>query len=254
MNPWFEIEEIDSDTFAISEYKHWESPHSYLVCGTRRAVLIDTGLGVSDIKRETDTLTSLPVSVFNTHVHWDHIGGNQLFDHVAVHGLEKDWIADRFPLSLETVKKNLTRFPCEFPKDFDLEKYTIYQGLPDLLFFDGDIFDLGNRTIRVIHTPGHSPGHCCFYDPDRKYLFSGDLIYKGCLDAFYPSTDPVLFYSSVQKVKDFRISKILPGHYQLHISTGLLSEIEAGFSELNRCGQLRHGEGIFDFGDFRIHL
>ena len=50
MGGWFTVEQIDGDTFAISEYKHWEETHCYLLCGKDRAVLIDTGLGVSDIK------------------------------------------------------------------------------------------------------------------------------------------------------------------------------------------------------------
>lgn len=51
MGGWFTVEQIDGDTFAISEYKHWEETHCYLLCGKDRAVLIDTGLGVSDIKK-----------------------------------------------------------------------------------------------------------------------------------------------------------------------------------------------------------
>lgn len=50
MSNWFTVEKIDGDTFAISEYKHWEETHCYLVCGTQRAILIDTGLGVANIK------------------------------------------------------------------------------------------------------------------------------------------------------------------------------------------------------------
>lgn len=76
--------------------------------------------------------------------------------------------------------------------------------------------DLGDRTLKVIHTPGHSPGHCCFYEPDRKYLYSGDLIYHGCLDAFYPATDLQQFFQSVRKVRALSVRRILPGHHQLY--------------------------------------
>ena len=51
MNTWFTVEQVDSQTFAISEYKHWEETHCYLLCGQEKAILIDTGLGVSDIKK-----------------------------------------------------------------------------------------------------------------------------------------------------------------------------------------------------------
>ena len=50
MTDWFTAEQIDADTFAISEYKHWEEIHCYLLRGTKRALLIDTGLGVSNIR------------------------------------------------------------------------------------------------------------------------------------------------------------------------------------------------------------
>ena len=55
-----------------SEYGHWEEPHSYLLLGEERAVIIDTGLGVADIRKKVEQLTDLPVSVVTTHVHWDH--------------------------------------------------------------------------------------------------------------------------------------------------------------------------------------
>ena len=90
MADWFTIEMIDRDTFAISEYKHWEETHCYLLCGTEKAVLIDTGLGVDNIKRMVDSLTSLPVMVITTHIHWDHIGRHKYFKDIAVHEKEKE--------------------------------------------------------------------------------------------------------------------------------------------------------------------
>ncbi|WP_418747121.1 MBL fold metallo-hydrolase [Frisingicoccus sp.] len=92
MNNWFTVERIDIDTYAISEYKHWEETHCYLLCGAQRAVLIDTGLGIVKIKEVVDDLTELPVTVITTHVHWDHIGGHQHFSHFEVHEAEKDWL------------------------------------------------------------------------------------------------------------------------------------------------------------------
>ena len=73
MDNWFTIEQIDRDTFSISEYKHWEETHCYLLCGEKCAILIDTGLGVSNIRKIVDSLTELPVMAVTTHVHWDHI-------------------------------------------------------------------------------------------------------------------------------------------------------------------------------------
>ena len=84
MSSWFTTEIIDKDTFAISEYRHWEETHCYLLCGTKKAILIDTGLGVANIKKVVDSLTSLPVTAITTHIHWDHIGGHKYFYMITI--------------------------------------------------------------------------------------------------------------------------------------------------------------------------
>lgn len=251
---WFTVETVDDSTFAISEYKHWEEAHCYLACGTDKAALIDTGLGVGDITSVVDSLTDLPVTVLTTHAHWDHIGGHASFEEIAVHELDAPWLTSGFPLSLETVQAELVKEPCAFPETFSLENYEIYQGTPRMILHDGDVIDLGNRALQVIHTPGHSPGHCCFYEPERKYLYTGDLIYRGCLDAFYPSTDPVAFSKSVQKVQRLGVERLLPGHHHLDIPVSLVDDVEEGFRKLEDDGLLAQGSGLFDFGEFRIHL
>ena len=253
-SPWFTVEQIDPQTFAVSEYGHWEQTHCYLLCGRERALLIDTGLGVSNLRKVTDALTALPVTAVATHAHWDHIGGHRFFDRIAVHELEKDWLSGKFPLPLQAVIRSLTSAPCDFPQDFDIGAYRVFQGSPQILLRDGDRFDLGGRSVLAIHTPGHSPGHCCFYEEDRGYLYSGDLIYQGCLQAFYPSTDPVLFYDSVKKIRQYPTERIFPGHNQLEIPVSLAGKIENGFLQLEQKGLLRQGSGLFDFGIFQIRI
>lgn len=251
---WFTVEEIDQDTFAISEYKHWERTHCYLLCGTEKALLIDTGLGIQNIKKVVDQLTNLPVQVVTTHVHWDHIGGHQYFDQIAVFEGEEKWLSGHFPLPLTEVKRNLLHIPFEFPTGFQLDDYHVYQGGAKTIFKDGAQFDLGNRKIEAIHTPGHSPGHCCFYEKERQYLFTGDLIYQGQLDMFYPTTDPQLFWQSVQKIQQLPLKKLLPGHHELFISLEIVDQIEAGFRQLEQEGKLAQGNGVFAFENYQIRL
>lgn len=254
MDCWFTIEKIDATTFAISEYSHWEQTHCYLLIGRTRAVLIDTGLGVANIKNIVESLTTLPVFVLTTHVHWDHIGGHSHFRDFVVHQEETQWISGQFPLPLAAVKQNLTLKPCCFPPEFDLDDYRIFRGSPTRILQGGEVLDLGDRKLEVIHTPGHSPGHCCFYERARGYLFSGDLIYRGCLDAFYPSTDPIAFMASVDKVKSLPVSRILPAHHDLNLSAGFLDDISAAFHHLHAQNALQQGSGLFDFGSFQIHI
>ncbi|MBQ6488948.1 MAG: MBL fold metallo-hydrolase [Solobacterium sp.] len=251
---WFTVEQIDRDTFAISEYGHWEQAHCYLLIGETQAALIDTGLGVSDIRKVTDQLTQLPIRVLTTHVHWDHIGGHGLFEDLSVHELEKEWLESSFPLPEDAVRQNLTCMSCRFPEGFDPAAYHVFQGKASHLLHDGDSIDLGNRKIIVIHTPGHSPGHCCFWEADRQYLYTGDLIYSGCLYAYYPSTDPYQFWQSIRKAGELPVRRILPGHNRLDIGTDIIERIETAFAQLYKENELKQGSGLFDYPDFQIHI
>lgn len=254
MDNWFSVSKIDDNTFAINEDKHWEETHCYLLCGVKNALLIDTGLGVANIKKVVDSLTLLPVLVVTTHIHWDHIGGHKYFENIAVHEAEKEWLSIKFPIPLQAVKHNLVCKPCDFPLDFSIDSYQLPKISPQQILHDGDCLDLGERKITVIHTPGHSPGHCCFYEPERKYLYSGDLIYSGCLDAFYPTTDPQLFWQSIKKIQHLDVERVLPAHHQLNIPVNIINRIEKAFSQLAGEGRLEQGDGIFDFADFQIHI
>lgn len=253
MQAWFTVEQLDADTFAISEYRHWEQTHAYLLCGAQCALLVDTGLGVADIRSVVTSLTDLPVRVATTHVHWDHIGGHHSFEDIAVHEAERTWLAGHFPLPPEVVRANLLR-GGDFPKEFDIKAYRVFQGEPTRVLRDGDRFELGGRTLLTVHTPGHSPGHCCFYEPERGYLFSGDLIYSGCLDAFYPTTNPRLFARSVRRVANMPVRRVWPGHHDLMIPAEMIEEVARAFETLDQSGALVQGGGIFSFGRFQIHI
>ncbi len=135
MDQWFTVEQIDNTTFAISEYRHWEETHCYLLCGKGYSVLIDTGLGVSNIKQVAKKLTALPILVITTHVHWDHIGGHKWFDRIAVHESEQEWLSTRFPIPLQIVKNNLTKTPCEFPPEFKLEDYRHHHDFQKIMLY-----------------------------------------------------------------------------------------------------------------------
>lgn len=115
MSNWFTIDKIDADTYCISEYRHWEETHCYLLNGSVRSLLIDTGLGICNIYDEVVKLTDKHVTAVATHIHWDHIGGHWYFPDFYAHAEELDWLNGGFPQPLETIKTYVTD-RCDLPE------------------------------------------------------------------------------------------------------------------------------------------
>lgn len=253
MSDWFTIDRIDRDSYIISEYRHWEETHCYLLNGTRRSLLIDTGLGICNIYDEVVKLTGKPVTAAATHIHWDHIGGHKYFPDFYAHGEELAWLSGGFPLSAETVR-DMVADRCDLPEGFDVSGYTMFQGTPARVLKDADVIDLGGRVIEVLHTPGHSPGHMCFWEAERGYLFTGDLVYQDTLLAYYPSTDPAAYLASLEKIAALPAQRVFPAHHALDIGPEIVVRMRDAFRELDAKGLLRHGSGTFDYGDWAVWL
>ena len=126
MDQWFTVDRIDEDTYIISEYRHWEETHCYLLNGSGRSLLIDTGLGNCNIYDEVVKLADRPVTAVATHIHWDHIGGHKYFPDFYAHEEELGWLSGGFPLSMETVR-GMVVDRCELPEAYlsSLEKMAL---------------------------------------------------------------------------------------------------------------------------------
>lgn len=248
---WFIVKKVDSRTFAISEHGNWEKVHSFLLLGDNEAVLIDTGQGIDNIKRVTDQLTNLPIRVLTTHVHYDHVGSHGEFDQVYVHKDDADWLINGIQgLSLEEIRKEISRdLIRKTPENFDLSTYKPYQGEPTGLLEDGELIDIGNRQLKIYHTPGHSPGHICIFDVTNGYLFTGDILYnKTPIAAFYPSTSPTDLVESLRRICEIKgVTKVYGSHNTLGLDAEVLEETKKAIQYLEANKLVKFGTGLHAF-------
>lgn len=255
---WFTIQEIDKNTFAISEYGHWEKVHSFLLVGEEKAALIDTGLGIDNIKRITDQLTSLPIEVITTHVHADHIGSHDQFEKIYVHEGDVDWLINGIKgLTIEQIRIDISRdITIPIPDTFNPNTYVPFQGNPFGILHEGDVIDIGNRKLTIYHTPGHSPGHISILDNTRGYLFTGDLLYDETpIYAFYPSTNPVDLVNSLEKIaKISNVTTIFGSHNTLGLKPSILTEVKHAVKNLRDKDLVRFGTGIHHFNGFSVQF
>jgi glyoxylase-like metal-dependent hydrolase (beta-lactamase superfamily II) len=179
---WFEVYQVKAGTFALLEPHHYEEVISYLILGDERAVLFDTGMGVGNIQAEVEGLTGLPVTIVNSHSHYDHVGDNYRFAEV--------WAFDN-ESEIARIERGLTRAQClhylepgsymDLPPGFDPTAYEIRPSPVTRRLCHLDVIDLGKRTLTIHHTPGHSPGSICLLDSRDGLLFTGDTFYPGTL-------------------------------------------------------------------------
>jgi glyoxylase-like metal-dependent hydrolase (beta-lactamase superfamily II) len=261
VSEWFEVMEVAENVFAISEPGHWEQVISYLIVGTESALLLDTGMGIGNIHELTTGLTPKPVSVVNSHYHWDHIGDNHRFEHIAIHASEAPLLEEepQEGLLLEAMKPE--NFWGDPPESFDPAQYRILPSKATRLLGDGDLLDLGKRRLRVLHTPGHSRGSICLLSEEEGLLFAGDTIYAGPLYVQFEESDLEEYRETMERLSGLAgaLQSVLPGHNQTPLDPHILVEVHEGFEQIasgsvrwqavqSQWGPLRR----YDFGRFGV--
>ncbi|HCP53580.1 MAG TPA: MBL fold metallo-hydrolase, partial [Pseudomonas sp.] len=93
-------------------------------------------------------------------------------------------------------------------------EYTVRAAPATRLIEEGDVLDLGDRVLQVLHTPGHSPGGISLWEAATQTLFSGDIIYDGPLieDAYHSNLDD--YAKSLQRLRELPIRTVHGGHFQ----------------------------------------
>ena len=198
-----EIKELKPDIFQLTG--KMPDCHVYVIKGSDKNVLIDTGLPNTP-EAIQQGLEKINLSICDidlvilTHEHIDHVGNAPVFFDtalIAAHRLAtmKIKLQDEFAMM-----NQLFRLPADgFRVDICLEK--------------GSVVCLGNYNLHVIHTPGHSSGSICLYEPDQRLLFTGDTIFVGGnIGGVFGSGSISDYIESITRLSMLKVDDYYAGH------------------------------------------
>lgn len=218
---------------------------THLIVGEERAVVVDTGFGIGDLRGLIESLTDKPYDVFNTHFHGDHTFGNVQFDQVYIHRYDEP--ALRAMLTPDAQARMVPRNGA-FYTEKDLPPFKPYTIIP---VDEGFTFDLGGgETLEVVHIPGHSAGGAALLDHQKRILFSGDTIC--CTPSFIFGPLPEGEYQAYMTVHAFRdaleklagrtgeFDVLYPGHGYLGVPKEIVTD------ELNVCQSIIDNPDQYD--------
>ena len=251
--PWFTIDEVETGVFMIVE------PHChrlvranlFLIKGRDRDLLIDTGMGVANLREAIAPLVDKPLILFTTHAHIDHMGGHRPFADVEilVHPAEADWLREprlRRGLSfdefdpdqrrrLEAAGFDTTGYLIDaIPHPgYDVSAYRLAGVEPTRLVDEAAIVDIGSRRFEVLHLPGHSPGSIALWEASTGTLFAGDAIYDGILIDTTVGADIPAYLRTMARLRNLPV-RIVHGGHKARFGRDRMIEIVDGYVESRR--------------------
>ncbi|MCI8292834.1 MAG: MBL fold metallo-hydrolase [Hespellia sp.] len=170
----------------------------FLLVGTKKALMIDSGCVITNAREIAETITDLPIMLANTHADGDHVNGNAQFEEIYMHPAEYAYYHHAY-------KKNEQIKPL----------------------WDGDTISLGDREVRVISNPGHTPGSVTFLDIKGRRLIGGDSIQNGNIFMFKEVRDLLAYLYSLEKVNGLakQFDMVYPSHAQCPISKEIIPRL-----------------------------
>jgi glyoxylase-like metal-dependent hydrolase (beta-lactamase superfamily II) len=229
MSPWFERRRVDdSITLLIETYANrLQQCNIWHVRGRDRDIVVDTGLGVTELRPAAEDLFGGPVLAVATHFHYDHTGSLHEFDERAIHAAEAEFIETSEGIGGTLVTADIpddirtsmidagyvlddellvNAIPAE---GYDVTTYAVTGSVPTLILEEGDVVDLGDRVFEVLHVPGHTAGSIALWDAGGGVLFTGDT---AALDDPLHAEDEEAFISSLHRLRALPVELVCAGH------------------------------------------
>jgi glyoxylase-like metal-dependent hydrolase (beta-lactamase superfamily II) len=245
--PWFEVYKIQPGVFAIYEPHQAEETISYLIVGTKQALLFDTGMGIGDLHSLVSRLTSRPIVVLNSHTHNDHVGDNWQFPFIF--GMDTAFTRNNAKGSRTDAQSELGKgMVCgDLPKNFNPATYATKPWKISLAVHDGFKINLGaGHVLEIIATPGHTPDAICLLDRANGLLFTGDTYYPAPIWLYRPETDLDAYVASVKRIAALQPQvKIVLGAHNIPVAdpsvlprlVAAIESVRAGKGEVTPGGE-----------------
>jgi glyoxylase-like metal-dependent hydrolase (beta-lactamase superfamily II) len=259
-DPWFEVYRVAPNTFAIYEPHQSEETIAYLILGKQKAMLFDTGMGISDLRSVVNQITRLPIMVLNSHTHDDHVGDNWQFQ--TIYSMNTDFSRKNAKGSVEDARAEVAAGEIcgDLPKGFDPASYRTRPWKISRYIGAGEKIDLGGRVIQVIATPGHTPDAISLLDRANGLLFTGDTYYPASIWLYRPETNFDQYAASIQElailVQSEPIKLVLGAHNIPVAPPSVLPELVKAFADLRAgkaaCKPDKPGRQVCTVGQFRF--
>ena len=193
----YDVVELCHGVYKINEFN---LTTMFVIVGQEKAVTIDCGTGIGDYMAVIRRITDLPVSLIVTHAHVDHIGGRGQFDVMYMSQEDESIIKDVTVASRKgyVALMKLLGFKVRKKRDMRYDKVTKEPRVEYLR--DGDVIDLGGKTLTVYAIPGHTFGSLGFGLKEDRILFTGDVVNPQCLMFLKHAATLEVMKSSCQRI------------------------------------------------------
>jgi len=223
---WFEARDVGHGVTCLTEPYVDDLIRSNVwhVRGRERDLVVDTGNGIGDLAAAIAPLAEdRPVIAVATHGHFDHVGGLAAFDDRRCHAADATETRSPYPMRIHRrdyppdAEEEFAAYGLPTPDaivravpsvDFDADGWVSPGAEPSAFVGDGDVIDLGDRTLAILHVPGHTPGSVALWEADRGILFTGDTLYDGTMDF----DDPEVAVASLRRLRAIPARRVHGGH------------------------------------------
>ena len=199
-DPWFEVYKVTPGVFAIYEPQQSEETISYLILGKEKALLFDTGMGISDIRNSSANSRSSPSSSSIHTLTMITLAGTGNSTPSSAWTLTSPAPTQRVHARTHRPRLPSVEVCGNLPQIFDGVITSPILGTSPRYIHGGEKIDLGGRTIEILSTPGHTPDAITLLDRTNGLLFTGDTYYPAPIWLYRPETDFDAYTASIQRL------------------------------------------------------